>query len=363
MAFINFREQRTGRIFQADARRLSLSRFLPPITNNKDVPIDPDYKKRTDYMRQEFNDVVTLSDRDYHLKLAEIILACVRNDILLLSDGDGTGAVLEADAFVSRLEPGYHDAMDVIARTGNSRSYLITGRHEEAAFSIIADELKFPVICDHGAVFLTPDGKGSKIELTPAQEEFVRRAHQLARQIEQQYPGLTVQLKYSGIDIKDDSGLNIENIRQRLHGLCASGGNPVIDGGRTAFSVYDGEGSVETSIRFNGVDKAKSFEIFILPSLNDDVPRLPVFLCDSLGPHGTDRRLAEMVQDMGGIVIQVLNDRPDCMPEEGSTFKPDLILPNPGAARLLLQQISTRRADLQQPITIPGRDNKQCRPS
>jgi len=351
--------------FKIDAARLSDSRHIHALLDNQSIPQDPDWQKRPGYVRQNFHHVVQNIDNT-RCALARVVLAMTRYPVTILSDIDGTASAMVPLASDSRLVPGYKEAAVKLSHAykidnrAPSQLTFITGRSEEDAQAILTQPgpeicqnagnaqrilleqnstaLALPVICSHGTVMLTPEGEKREIPLTEEQQAFINEAYQHADWMQTNYPSVVVQKKHSGIDIKDSSGANIAEIREKLKAFCNSPKNPLIDGTHS-FAIHD-EGDIESSIRFERADKARAIKEFVLSMFDSRPGTMLVYIGDSYGVGGTDRRAAEFVQSLGGIAIQILNDRPQNVPGPEDSFRPDLILPNPDVAAKLLTHIA-----------------------
>lgn len=340
--------------------RLANTRPIFDIFADVEVPQDPDYVRRKGYARQQFSDVAGDVD-EMRLKIAGAVLAAACNPVIIFSDIDGTASRFTALAADSKMVKGYKAAMARLndQKDGTS-AFCVTGRSEEDVTAILTrdtedilstqgavlyskdkNNLPVPAICSHGTVFLKANGEREEIPLNPEESAFVKKAHDLGQAIKAQFPNVVVQYKHSGIDVKDESGHDIEEIRQRLKELCNSDDNPAA-GEKSSFAVHN-EGDIETSIRFELVDKARALNKFVLNARKDETPALLIYIGDSFGEGGTDRRAAEYVQSLGGLAIQILNDRPQNVAAKDSDFQPDIILSNPEAAAKFMAEIVRRK--------------------
>lgn len=223
------------------------------------------------------------------------------------------------------MVPGYLDTAKAIAANPSDTFAFITGRGREDAFRIVGAKPPCSVIYSHGTACLYEDGRTEEIPLSLNEEKDLAEIKTTAQQLKEEILGATLQIKHSGIDLKITNN-NITPLRDALETVCAD---------KPAFQVCS-EGSSEVSVRYALADKSRAIDTFVVSRLTK--PALLCYIGDSFGPEGTDRKAAEYVQKNGGIVVQVLNDRP--APEDG--FKPDVILPNPQATAAFCRLLTPR---------------------
>lgn len=341
--------------FSDDAIRLSRSRRFFKIADSA-VPQDPDWQKRENYLRQTFLGSVNDLYRA-RVNMASAEKAMRENRTVFLLDIDGTESEFVFNPLDAALVPGLVDTLERLGHHADgSRAFNVTGRCESEAPALYLKErpnLVIPAICSHGTVMLKPEGSGLSryaLELSEDQSAFMRAAHALADEIgawsDLKSPLEIVQKKYSSIDIKARNEEDIQRIEKRLRAFCEGDINPRVEG-QPCFAVHK-EGSLEISIRFERADKKAAIDHFVIPETGRDC--LFVYAGDSFGIGGTDRAAARYVQEvLGGIAIQVLNDRP----QEMDGFVPHVILPNPEALGTILRSVADYKDAM-----IPGNPSK-----
>jgi hypothetical protein len=364
MALVRFSDLASAASLTGDAQSLAgQDAFLHAVFGDLTVPRDPDWAKRKNYVSQVFNDTA-----ENRRAAALFAAAAIEHPVVILSDIDGSAAPFSMKASESRLVPTYKSSMLRLANAGDgSKAIFITGRKEEHARAILTNpdaaiydsegrvllpegsrKLAFPVICSHGSLYIPPDSEqGMPQETVPypmtrAEKAFVHELHQFADGVsranmaEVSSGKMDIQIKHSGIDIRRTIGELAPDMLKKMAALHDPRLNP-----EGAFKMH-AESKYEVSSRFEKANKAKAAQYFVIDPAQKDAavqPALYVAVVDSVGDGGTDREFAEFVQkSLGGVVLFVQNDRPDCMPTNG--FTPDICLPSPKAAAGLLKTVA-----------------------
>lgn len=279
-------------------------------------------------------------------------------DLTLFFDNDGTVCPFVEDPKDVTIDPSCYQALVRLKHLPGVTVFSLTGRDvREARDLMLTPELEvrdfreallseagrktlhFAIIGSHGVECLAPDGgDGSSGAVTrhafsEAEQAFIDGFQAKAREFKARHPSLTVEIKHGavGVNVATLDGMNDEEKGAVLDAALETIGQIVdsdsaprtLDGGKI-FALRR-EGTNEFEVR--PVIYGKDFGMRAFGILRPE--RRTLFLCDSLGPEGTDRPAAVLVNSLEkGMVFMVLNGR-NAPPEPDDAHAPRAVFKSP----------------------------------
>ncbi len=238
--------------------------------------------------------------------------------VYIITDLDGTLFPFAPNPDDVQLDPKCGQGLKALQAVENLEITALTGRFILRAKEMLSDAGDIDIVGSHGVELLKKDGQIERYAFSPEQETQVQGFKNGIRDLESRFKqyGLVVELDKHG-----SAGVNVASMDPDL-------GKTVLEEAKTLLQGYESEsfkiaqeGPNEIEIRPHGFGKDFGITNFIKPEKDATI----FFLCDSLGPHGTDTAAAIILNDKSqfdnGHVIMVMNGR-NKVPESGSSYAP-----------------------------------------
>ena len=241
-------------------------------------------------------------------KFLEALVSAVKEgkEVHIITDLDGTLFPFAPNPDDVQLDPKCGQGLKALQSIKKLQITALTGRFILRAKEMLADAGDIDIVGSHGVELLRKEGQIERYAFSPEQEAQVQGFKEGIHDLESRYKqyGLVVELDKHG-----SAGVNVASMDPDL-------GQTVLEEAKTLLQGYESEsfkiaqeGPNEIEIRPHGFGKDFGITNFIKPEKDATI----FFLCDSLGPHGTDTAAAVILNDKSqfdnGHVIMVMNGR------------------------------------------------------
>lgn len=309
-------------------------------------------------------------DRADLARLADDLICAVvaGKGLTIFFDNDGTLFRFKKDPKDVAIDPDCYQALLRLSWLPWVRAISLTGRevleardlmltpglevrnsHGESLTQGGVKRQYFSIVGSHGVQCLAPDkadGSPGDLDLyvfSPEEKAFVNRFQDLGRAFRRTYPDLTVEIKHGSVGINTTTLQRSSEEREAIYRDLLTAIEAIVNDpdaptyeGQKIFNIRkEGDNEFEVRPTVYGKD-------FGIRTFGGDLGgRKMVFLCDSLGEHGTDMPAAALVNAFGGDVLMVRNGRNVPLPAD-SPACPRAIFANPTMLGRFLGFVATK---------------------
>lgn len=258
----------------------------------------------------------------------------------LLFDFDGTLFPLCPNPDEVRLDPTCRDALREISRSPQIILTGLTGRSVARAREMVGEDVPMAIVGSHGVEYQPRNGPVERHDFGPEMTACIDSFRAAALAFADQYADLGL---VAETDKHGAVGINAASVPEEKRDAVLNAAKKVLSSFCTPGFELAQEGPFELELRPAALGKDFGIKTFIRPA-----PTEPVFFfCDSLGPHGTDRKAAELLNDRNrfknGHVIMVRNGRNAPPPPEAACAPLDIIPSSQALGETLLSALDKVR--------------------
>lgn len=273
--------------------------------------------------------------------LAKAILSGA--EVQIYSDYDGTLFPFVLNPDDVKIDPACHAAIKELPTFENVSIMGLTGRDVHRAHEMV-EGLEMDIIGSHGVEVLKADGTLIKYEFSESDAQHIANFQNTAAELLSQFEGINVELDKHG-----SVGINVASVPDEQRQVAYDQALQILKNFENDTFKIALEGVNEMELRPHNFGKDFGIKAFGNPNKE----AVTFFFCDSLGPHGTDRVAAELINDKSqfpnGRVGMVLTGRLP-VPAVHEKSAPAYVFPSPadlgqalmGAVQIVQKNLSMK---------------------